>query len=67
MDFKLEDAPNPVSDATRGQPASGGDVTPVRHIEDGAWVDGPGVPWNNFDFFGDPGSNGLVLQERPKS
>ena len=43
----------------------GVDATPVRHLEDGAWVDGRGEDWNSFVFFGDPDGNGWVLQERP--
>ena len=43
----------------------GVDVSPVRHMEDGAWVDGHGCPWNSFAFFSDPDGNGWVLQERP--
>jgi len=45
---------------TRGVEAS-----PVRHMENGAWVDGPGGPWNAFVFFSDPDGNGWVVQERP--
>lgn len=55
-------------DAAAAQLAgSGVDVSPVRHFEDGAWVDGHGGPWNNFAFFDDPDGNGWVLQERPGS
>jgi len=43
----------------------GVDATPVRHLEDGAWVAGRGEDWNSFVFFGDPDGNGWVLQERP--
>ena len=45
----------------------GVDATPVRHIVDGAWVDGRGEDWNSFVFFSDPDGNGWVLQERPAS
>ena len=45
--------------------ARGVEVSPVRRMEDGAWVDGPGGPWNSFVFFSDPDGNGWVLQERP--
>ena len=45
--------------------ARGVDVSPVRHMEDGAWVDGRGGPWNSFVVFNDPDGNGWVLQERP--
>jgi catechol 2,3-dioxygenase-like lactoylglutathione lyase family enzyme len=41
------------------------DATPVRHVENGAWVDGPGGPWNSFIFFNDPDGNGWTVQERP--
>ncbi len=40
-------------------------VSPIRHMEEGAWVDGRGGPWNSFAFFSDPDGNGWVLQERP--
>jgi len=43
----------------------GVEVSPVRHMEDGAWVDGRGGDWNSFVFFSDPDGNGWVLQERP--
>jgi predicted enzyme related to lactoylglutathione lyase len=43
----------------------GVDVSGVRHFEDGAWVDGPGGPWNSFLFFSDPDGNGWTVQERP--
>lgn len=40
-------------------------ASPVRHMVDGAWVDGHGGAWNAFAFFADPDGNGWVLQERP--
>jgi catechol 2,3-dioxygenase-like lactoylglutathione lyase family enzyme len=43
------------------------DVTPVRHIEDGAWLDGHGGPWNSFMFFSDPDGNSWAIQEKPPS
>ena len=43
----------------------GVEVSSVRHMEDGAWVDGRGGDWNSFVFFSDPDGNGWVLQERP--
>jgi catechol 2,3-dioxygenase-like lactoylglutathione lyase family enzyme len=43
----------------------GVDVTPVRHIEEGGWVDGRGGPWNSFVFFSDPDGNGWAIQEKP--
>ncbi len=53
-------------DAARARLADAGvDITPVRHFEDGGWVDGHGGPWNNFAHFSDPDGNGWVLQERP--
>ena len=53
-------------EAARAELAGRGvDVSPVRHMEDGAWVDGHGGPWNSFAFFSDPDGNGWVLQERP--
>lgn len=45
--------------------ARGVDASPVRHLVDGAWVDGHGGDWNAFVFFGDPDGNGWVLQESP--
>ena len=47
--------------------ARGLDVTPVRHIEMGEWLDGPGGPWNSFMFFSDPDGNGWAVQEKPAS
>jgi catechol 2,3-dioxygenase-like lactoylglutathione lyase family enzyme len=44
----------------------GVDVSPVRHIEGGEWVDGHGGPWNSFVFFNDPDGNGWTIQEKPK-
>ena len=43
----------------------GVDCTPVRHFEDGGWVDGKGGDWNSFVEFDDPDGNGWVLQESP--
>ncbi len=45
--------------------ARGLDATPVRHIEDGEWVDGHGGPWNSFAMFSDPDGNGWAIQEKP--
>lgn len=51
--------------AAREQLISGGvEIGPVRHFENGEWVDGPGGGWNSFAFFDDPDGNGWVLQER---
>ena len=41
------------------------EITPVRHIDNGDWVDGPGGPWNSFMFFSDPDGNGWAIQEKP--
>jgi catechol 2,3-dioxygenase-like lactoylglutathione lyase family enzyme len=41
------------------------DITPVRHIENGEWLDGHGGPWNSFLFFSDPDGNGWAIQEKP--
>jgi catechol 2,3-dioxygenase-like lactoylglutathione lyase family enzyme len=43
----------------------GVDVSPVRHLADGSWVDGPGGPWNSFLFFADPDGNSWTIQEKP--
>jgi catechol 2,3-dioxygenase-like lactoylglutathione lyase family enzyme len=53
-------------DAARRQLADAGvDITPVRHIEEGEWIDGHGGPWNSFAFFSDPDGNGWAVQEKP--
>jgi catechol 2,3-dioxygenase-like lactoylglutathione lyase family enzyme len=41
-------------------------VSPVRHVEDGGWIDGPGGPWNSFIFFSDPDGNSWTVQEKPQ-
>jgi catechol 2,3-dioxygenase-like lactoylglutathione lyase family enzyme len=46
--------------------ARGVEVSPVRHIDDGVWVDGRGEEWNSFIFFHDPDGNGWTVQERPQ-
>ena len=59
-----------VSDITAAQAelnARGVDASPVRHMEDGAWVDGHGGNWNAFVFFSDPDGNEWVVQERPSA
>jgi catechol 2,3-dioxygenase-like lactoylglutathione lyase family enzyme len=43
----------------------GVDASPVRHMDDGVWVEGRGGDWNSFVFFSDPDGNGWILQERP--
>ena len=45
--------------------ARGVEASPVRHFEDGGWVDGPGGRWNSFVFFSDPDGNSWTVQERP--
>jgi len=45
---------------------NGVDASPLRHFEDGEWVDGPGEPWNLYLFFSDPDGNGWLVQERPR-
>lgn len=53
-------------EAARAQLAAGGvDVSPIRHIVDGEWLDGRGGDWNSFIFFSDPDGNGWAVQERP--
>jgi catechol 2,3-dioxygenase-like lactoylglutathione lyase family enzyme len=42
------------------------EITPIRHIENGDWIDGHGGPWNSFMFFSDPDGNGWAIQEKPK-
>jgi catechol 2,3-dioxygenase-like lactoylglutathione lyase family enzyme len=55
-------------DAARDELVERGlDVTPVRHFENGVWLDGHGGPWNSFMFFQDPDGNGWTIQERPAS
>jgi catechol 2,3-dioxygenase-like lactoylglutathione lyase family enzyme len=54
-------------DATRAElVARGLELTPVRHIDNGEWLDGPGGPWNSFMFFKDPDGNGWAIQEKPR-
>ena len=45
--------------------ARGVDVSPVRHFEGDAQVDGPGGDWNSFVFFSDPDGNSWAIQQRP--
>ena len=53
-------------EAARAQLVERGvDATKVQHMEDGAWVDGPGGPWNSFLFFDDPDGNSWTVQEKP--
>ena len=43
----------------------GVDVGPIRHFENGEWLEGKGGPWNSFASFTDPDGNGWILQETP--
>jgi catechol 2,3-dioxygenase-like lactoylglutathione lyase family enzyme len=43
----------------------GVEASPVRHMDNGIWVEGRGGDWNSFVFFNDPDGNGWVVQERP--
>jgi catechol 2,3-dioxygenase-like lactoylglutathione lyase family enzyme len=43
----------------------GVEVSPVRHMEGGQWVDGPGGKWNSFVHFADPDGNPWTVQETP--
>jgi hypothetical protein len=53
-------------EAARAQLAERGvEVTPVRHIENGVWTDGPGGDWNSFIFFSDPDGNEWAVQQKP--
>jgi catechol 2,3-dioxygenase-like lactoylglutathione lyase family enzyme len=45
--------------------ARGLDISPIRHVDNGEWLDGPGGPWNAFMFFEDPDGNGWAIQEKP--
>jgi catechol 2,3-dioxygenase-like lactoylglutathione lyase family enzyme len=52
--------------AARAQLAERGvEVSPIRHNENGKWIDGRGGPWNSFIFFSDPDGNGWAVQEKP--
>jgi len=53
-------------DAARAELAGRGvEVTPVRHMDNGVWVDGRGGDWNSFFFFSDPDRNAWTVQESP--
>lgn len=57
----------PDIDAARSALSGRGvEVSPVRHMEEGVWVDGRGGEWNSFLFFQDPDGNGWTVQERPE-
>jgi catechol 2,3-dioxygenase-like lactoylglutathione lyase family enzyme len=42
----------------------GVDITPVRHMEEGGWQEGPGGPYNSFAFFKDPDGNDWAIQQK---
>ncbi len=42
----------------------GVDITPVRHIDNGEWLEGPGGPYNSFAFFKDPDGNDWAIQQK---
>jgi len=53
-------------EAARNQLLNGGvEVSPIRHMEKGNWVEGRGGRWNSFIFFNDPDGNAWTVQERP--
>ena len=57
-----------VSDVAAAQAELAGrgvEVSPVRHMDAGQWVDGHGGPWNSFCFFDDPDGNSWTIQEKP--
>ena len=41
------------------------EITPVRHMDNGEWIDGKGGDWNSFFFFSDPDGNGWAVQQSP--
>jgi predicted enzyme related to lactoylglutathione lyase len=43
----------------------GVEMSAVRHMEEGEWVEGKGGRWNSFVHFSDPDGNLWMLQERP--
>jgi catechol 2,3-dioxygenase-like lactoylglutathione lyase family enzyme len=56
----------PDIDAARAELLDRGvEVSVVRHVEEGRWVDGPGGDWNSFFFFDDPDGNNWAVQKRP--
>ena len=55
-------------DAARAQLLERGvDVSAVRHVEEGVFVDGHGGDWNSFVFFDDPDGNSWAVQQKPAS
>jgi predicted enzyme related to lactoylglutathione lyase len=53
-----------IGEAHRQLTERGVAVTPIRHMEDGSWVEGKGDPWNSFVSFEDPDGNAWTVQER---
>ena len=45
--------------------AGGIESSPVRHMGEGGWEDGPGGDWNSFVFFDDPDGNSWTVQQSP--
>jgi catechol 2,3-dioxygenase-like lactoylglutathione lyase family enzyme len=53
-------------DAAYAQLVAGGvESSPVRHLGDDGWADGPGGDWNSFIFFDDPDGNSWTVQQSP--
>lgn len=53
-------------DAARAELVGRGvDISPVRHIDNGDWLEGHGVgPYSSFAFFKDPDGNDWAIQEK---
>ncbi|QNP62999.1 VOC family protein [Streptomyces genisteinicus] len=45
--------------------ARGVPVSPVQHVGEKGWEEGPGQEWNSFMFFKDPDGNSWCVQEAP--
>jgi catechol 2,3-dioxygenase-like lactoylglutathione lyase family enzyme len=41
--------------------------SPVRHMGENGWEEGPGGDWNSFVFFDDPDGNSWTVQQSPNS
>jgi catechol 2,3-dioxygenase-like lactoylglutathione lyase family enzyme len=53
-------------EAAHAHLAAGGiESSPVRHMGEGGWEDGPGGDWNSFVFFDDPDGNSWTVQQSP--
>ena len=53
-------------DAAHAHLVAGGiEASPVRHLGEGGWEDGPGGDWNSFVFFDDPDGNSWTVQQSP--